>query len=109
MIWWFIELPKEKHDQRLETVLRRICELNLPLNKDKFEFGTEELTFVGHKITAEGFSSVNLNVKAVKEFRVPQNVEQVTSFSGLVYFSARFMSKFATISESFVGQHAQGH
>jgi hypothetical protein len=44
----------EEHDQRLKKTLQRCEEINLTLNQSKCEFGSTEVVYIGHKLTAQG-------------------------------------------------------
>ncbi|CAB4036002.1 Hypothetical predicted protein [Paramuricea clavata] len=48
----------EEHDQRLKYTLQRCEEINLTLNQRKCEFGTTEVVYIGHKLTAEGVKPI---------------------------------------------------
>ena len=43
-----------EHDQRLMTVLRKICDAGLTLNKDKCQFNTTSIKFLGQVVDQEG-------------------------------------------------------
>jgi hypothetical protein len=64
-----------RHNQRLEALLTRICELSAILSKTKCEFEIEEIIFVGDKSTAHGFSAADQNVRVVQEYRALQNAK----------------------------------
>lgn len=44
----------EGHNERLKTVLDKCKSVNLTLNNSKCKFGVTEVTYIGHKITANG-------------------------------------------------------
>ncbi|PFX15247.1 Retrovirus-related Pol polyprotein [Stylophora pistillata] len=46
---------EEKHDHHLQAVLERCEKINLTLNKEKCIFKLKEVTYIGHKLTQEGF------------------------------------------------------
>lgn len=90
---------ESEHDKRLLTVMNKIQQKGLTLNKAKCEFGVKSLEFVGHKISANGYEPADHIQEAVIKFREPQNTAEVKSFLGLVNFSARFLPEYATLSE----------
>jgi hypothetical protein len=56
---------EEEHDRCLESVLERCEKINLTLNKEKCEFKSREITYVGHKLTENGVKPDEAKVKAV--------------------------------------------
>lgn len=75
---------KEEHDIRLGKVMQTLKENNVTLNLDKCKFGVSKLSFLGHNLSAEGISPDEDRILAIKQFREPQNAEEVRSFLGLV-------------------------
>lgn len=56
---------------------------------------------MGILLTQKGIGPTKERVRAVVEAREPKNAAEVRSFLGLVGFSSRFISQFATLSEPF--------
>ncbi|XP_033758102.1 uncharacterized protein K02A2.6-like [Pecten maximus] len=90
---------KEEHDIRLRTVLDRIRERGLTLNKGKCQFGLNKITFMGHMLSSNGIGPTSERVKAVVEATEPTSASEIRSFLGLVNFSARYIPHLATVSE----------
>ena len=44
---------QDEHDKYFQALLERCC--TLEINLDKLEMGFDALTFIGHRITKEGF------------------------------------------------------
>ena len=63
--------------QLLEQVLARLDKAILKLKKDKCEFLVCSVTYLGHKIDAEGLHPIEEKVNAVKDAPVPNNVHQL--------------------------------
>lgn len=55
----------EKHDRCLESVLRRLEEAGMALNKKKCEFIVSEVIFLGHHIGENGISPDPVKIKAI--------------------------------------------
>lgn len=89
----------EVHDSRVSTVLKRLKEFNVLLNKEKCAFGVPEIEFLGHHLSGEGIKPQHDKVVAVKTFRKPNTAEEVRSFLGLVNFVSKFIPHIATITE----------
>ena len=48
---------KEEHDLRLKAALERFQRAGVTLNKEKYEFGKEKLTFLGHLVDSQGIQA----------------------------------------------------
>ena len=89
----------EDHDRNLVTLLNRLQERNLTLNKDKCKIGMSQIVFLGLLLNKHGVGPTEEKVKAIRETEAPTNVAELRSFLGLVSFSARFLPDFATTVE----------
>ncbi|XP_038059532.1 uncharacterized protein K02A2.6-like [Patiria miniata] len=87
------------HYSRVLAVLRRLQELGLTLNAEKCQFNMSRLVFMGILLSEKGIGPTQERVRAVSEFREPENVSEVRSFLGLVGFSSSFIPNFATLSD----------
>jgi len=90
---------KEEHDARLRSVLQRLRESGLTLNKSKCKFNMKKLVFFGHVFTDKGVKPEESKVQAIINARRPDSPSEVRSFLGLVNFSARYIPDMATIAE----------
>lgn len=88
-----------EHDMRLFKVLRRLQEKGLTLGLRKCRFRLDKVEFMGLLLSRYGIGPTDAKVKAVVEATRPETTSEVRSFLGLVGFSARFISDFATIAE----------
>ena len=89
---------KEKHDERLKAVLDRVREANLKLNKEKFVFCVQELTFLGHILAANGIKPDEINVRAVLEMPVPENKLDLCRFMGMTTYLGKFLPNLSSVS-----------
>ena len=64
----------------------------------KCEIFQQEVTFLGHKVSADGLSVEEDKVKAIVQWPRPSNVDQVHSFIGTIGFYRKFIRNFAEIS-----------
>jgi Reverse transcriptase (RNA-dependent DNA polymerase) len=83
--------------QHLRTVLSRLRDNGLILNRKKCVFAAASLDFLGHRVSAEGISPLESRVAAVKSFPQPKNVRQMQSFLGMINFYRRFIPRAARI------------
>jgi len=65
----------------------------------KSEFWLEEVTFLGHILTAEGVAINPTKIEAVKEWKQPRNVTNIRSFLGLAGYYYRFIENFSKIAK----------
>lgn len=89
---------QEEHDNRLNTVLKTLKFWNVTLNKDKCAIGVDKIKFLGHELSKDGIRPTHDKIQAVKQFRPPQNADEVRSFLGLVNYVGRFIPDLATVS-----------
>ena len=88
-----------EHDKHLINFLN-ICRKNtLTLNPDKMQFRLPQVSFFGHQWSAKGLSPDPKKVAAVKRMDLPEDVETMRSFLGLVNYLNRFSPRLAKLSE----------
>ena len=85
------------HDTNLKAVLARIKESGISLNKAKCKFRQSELVFLGNLITAEGCSPDPSKVSAIVNMDVPNNVEELRRFLGMINWIGRFIPNLSEI------------
>ena len=89
----------EEHDRNIITLLHRLQERNLTLNKDKCKIGINKIVFMGLLLNKHGVGPTEEKVRAVRETEPPTNVAEVRSFLGFISFSSRFLPNCATTAE----------
>ena len=88
-----------EHDKHLLNFLE-VCRKNtLTLNPDKMQFRLPQVSFFGHQWSAKGLSPDPKKIAAVKRMNLPQDVETMRSFLGLVNYLNRFSPHLAELSE----------
>ena len=88
-----------EHDKHLINFLE-VCRKNtLTLNPDKMQFRLPQVSFFGHQWSAKGLSPDPKKIAAVKRMNLPQDVETMRSFLGLVNYLNRFSPHLAELSE----------
>lgn len=86
---------EEEHRQHLELVFARLDKYGLRLNVAKSIFGVQELEFLGYKITPEGSTPLPEKVRVIREYKLPQTVQQLRQFLGMVNFYRGYLPKAA--------------
>ncbi|XP_064479044.1 uncharacterized protein K02A2.6-like [Ornithodoros turicata] len=89
---------RDEHDDRLELVLDRLQKANLRLRKEMCQFAVREVSFLGHRINAEGIHTSEDKIKALVEAPEPTNKTELQSFLGLLAFYDRFIPNRASIA-----------
>jgi hypothetical protein len=86
-------------ERSVNLVLARFKEKGLTVNPAKCRFNQKEVTFFGLKFSSEGVALKEEKIKALKEFKTPNNAAELTSFLGLAVYASRWIPDLATKSE----------
>ena len=70
----------EDHDRNLVTLLKRLQERNLTLNKDKCKIGMSQIVFMGLLLNKHGVGPKEEKVKAIREQRLPPMLPSCEAF-----------------------------
>ena len=89
----------EEHDSILLTVLQRIKESGLKLNKQKCIFGQSELEFLGHKFGRGGTSPHPNKVKAIVDLEQPNDGSELRSVLGMVNHLGQYLLHLSTVTK----------
>ena len=87
----------EEHHQHLQAVFERLKEFGVIINPSKCEFGVNQLTFLGHHVTAQGIQPLPDKVKAIQHYPQPTSQRKLREFLGLINFYHRFIPHCADI------------
>ncbi|XP_024921034.1 uncharacterized protein K02A2.6-like [Cynoglossus semilaevis] len=90
-------VTEAEHLRNLEQVLQRLSEAGLRLKREKCVFMVPSVTYLGHRITAEGICPVEDKVRAVKEAPSPKNVTELRSFLGMVNYYGKFLQDLSKV------------
>lgn len=77
--------------ERLTRVLDRLKEFNVHVNFDKCKFFTDNLEFLGHRITRDGIAPSTSKMTALLNAPPPQDITQLRSFIGGVNYYGKFV------------------
>lgn len=88
----------EDHKKHVRQVLERFEKEKLIVNKSKCHFSQRSLTFLGFEISSKGILPSKEKVKAVQNWPVPGNVQQVRQFLGLSQHYRRFIRGFSSLA-----------
>ena len=77
---------EEEHLHRLRVVFAHFLEHGLKLKPSKCHFLQDEITFLGHEISAEGMKPGTANLKAIAEMAPPRTYTEIQHFTGMTGF-----------------------
>ena len=94
-----IDEANADHNRNLEALLKRCCERNIALNRDKLKLQRKEVSFMGHVLTSNGVKMDPDKAKAVQDMPRPEDVEGVQRLNGFVNYLAKLLPGLADVME----------
>ena len=89
---------EDEHFRNLEIVLQRLQDANLKLKLSKCSFLKKEVTYLGHRISAQGVQVTDDKISAICNFPRPTNVKTLKSFLGVSGFYRSFIKQYAQVA-----------
>ncbi|KAL4377469.1 hypothetical protein GQ457_02G042510 [Hibiscus cannabinus] len=89
---------KEEHAEHLRIVLQTLRDKQLYAKFSKCEFWLNDVTFLGHVISADGIKVDPKKIQSILDWIPPKNVGEVRSFLGLVGYYRRFVKGISTLA-----------
>ncbi len=100
----------EDHLEKLEEVIRCLCNAGLKVNAEKLTFFALEIEYRGYILTREGIEPQSDKVQAILAIQLPTNVKELRCFLGMVQYYrdlwARWSKMLAPLT-SLVGECGQ--
>ena len=69
------------------------------MKPSKCHFLQDEITFLGHKISADGMKPGTANLKAIAEMAPPKTYTEIRQFTGMTGFFRRFIKGYSRIAK----------
>ena len=82
--------PKE-HLRDLKSLFEPLASQGIVINLSKCIFGVDQLDFLGHQVTSQGFAPLPDKVAVIRDFPQPTSLRQLRCFIGMVNFYYRFL------------------
>ena len=89
---------RKEHDSNLRAMLSRTREKGVRLNPDKCRICVSEVSYFGHRLTANGLKPDPLKVKAIRDMQPPKNEAELETILGMMNYLARFAPHLAEVS-----------
>jgi hypothetical protein len=80
------KLSLEDHLEKLEEVLRKLCNAGLKVNPVKSTFCALEIEYLGYVLTRDGIKPQSNKVHAILAIKPPTGVRQLRHFLGMVQY-----------------------
>ena len=89
---------KERHDELVEEILRRLEDHDLYVKPEKYEWKVWKVGFLGVVIGPKGIKMEKEKVRGMLEWPTPRYVKNVQKFLGLANYYRRFIKNFVEIA-----------
>ena len=96
----------EERLQNIKQVLSALNEYGMKLRLDKCKFFRQQVTYLGHVISADGLRPPEERVDGIVKIP-PENVKQMESFIGKLNYYGKFLPSFSTICAPLNRLHRQ--
>ena len=103
-----VRATMKEHDQRLESVFRRIREHGLSLNLSKCKFHQKEVSYLGHWICDGEITPDKDRTQPIIDYPCPTNLRQLERFLGMVGYHRTWVSRFAELTQPLFQMKRKG-
>ncbi|XP_031335047.1 uncharacterized protein K02A2.6-like [Photinus pyralis] len=89
---------EQEHDEKLRLVLERAKKFNIKFNRNKIQFKSRQVKFMGQLFTEKGIERCESYVRAIHEMSKPQQRNDVLRFLGMAKYLGKFIPNLSKIS-----------
>lgn len=90
---------EHSHLQHVDTILKKLEAAGMRVSPTKSKFFKTDVNFLGFVVTRDGIRTCPEKVRAIAEFKVPQNLKALRSFLGLSGYYRKFVRDYARIAK----------
>jgi len=88
----------DEHINDIIKVFAIISDNGLKVNFNKCHFFKQKVELLGHIISTQGISSIDVKVEVISNWLAPKNVKQLQSFLGAIcYYYLKFIHNYSSI------------
>jgi site-specific DNA-cytosine methylase len=92
----FSDTPEE-HVKHVSQILDRLFEVGLRAHPEKSIFGTAVIEYLGHNVSNTGIHPTTAKILAIKELRVPTDVNQLQSVLGYMNYYRGYVPNYSQL------------
>ena len=89
---------QEEHDKRLIAVLKRCEEINLTLNREKYQFNVPQVAYIGHILNVKEVQPDPEKIRAIQDMSPPTDKKGVERLLGTINYLAKFIPNMSTVT-----------
>jgi len=93
---------KKEHREHVRKVLNALQKAGLQININKCEFSVQETKYLGLIVSNKGLKMDPEKLKAIIEWKHPDNLKDLQLFLGFANFYRRFIKGFSSIVKSLI-------
>ena len=87
---------RKEHDERINSVMKRLKDFNITLNRDKCLLGVESLEFLGFIVSQRGIEISPDRVQGLRDMGQPKSQKELQAALGSLAFYSRFVPSFSS-------------
>jgi Reverse transcriptase (RNA-dependent DNA polymerase)/RNase H-like domain found in reverse transcriptase len=90
------------HQCHLAQILQKLCENQLTAKRSKYEFGVNQVEYLGHIISERGVATDPRKVEVMQGWPTPKNVRELRGSLGLTGYYRKFIKHYGIISNPLI-------
>ena len=87
-----------EHDKIMRSVMLRAREKNVRFNKNKLQFKTDKVMYMGNIVSADGLQADPSKISAIINMPVPDNKQALQRLLGMIRYLAQFIPHESSIT-----------
>lgn len=87
----------QEHISNIDKVLTKLGSAGMRLKLHKCQFLKSSVTYLGHRIDAEGIHPTDDKVKAINEAPIPSTKKELQAYLGMLNYYGRYLPNISTV------------